>query len=76
MTVTSASTGAPRATARVVPAWAAAVALLVVVFALYARALGRGFTSEDFLLVRWFGEHPPWRDLHAQLAEPWLGMRG
>lgn len=58
------------------PAWVGVALLLVAIFALYARALGRGFTSEDFLLVRYFGEHPPWRDLRAQLVEPWLGMRG
>jgi hypothetical protein len=66
-----------RSAAPALRAWVgAAVLLLAAVFVLYARALGRGFTSEDFLLVRWLGEHPPWLDLRAQLAEPWLGMRG
>jgi hypothetical protein len=49
-------------------------ALWGAVFVLYARALGRGFTSEDFLLVRFLGEHPPWRHLLSQLASPWLGI--
>lgn len=53
-----------------------AALLFALVLLLYARALGRGFTSEDFLLVRFFGDHPPWLDLRAQLAEPWLGIRG
>jgi hypothetical protein len=58
------------------PAWAAAVGLPALVFALYWRALARGFTSEDFLLVRALGEHPPWRDLATQLTRPWLGISG
>ncbi len=71
------ATRSMRSAALRAPAWVAAAALLLVaVFAFYARTLGRGFTSEDFLLVRYLGEHPPWHDLHAQLAEPWLGMRG
>lgn len=46
--------------------------LLVAVLAFYGRALDRPFTSEDFLLIRFLGEHPPWRDLAAQLTRPWL----
>jgi hypothetical protein len=48
--------------------------LLAAVLGFYARALDRPFTSEDFLLIRFLGEHPPWRDLAAQLASPWLGI--
>jgi hypothetical protein len=49
----------------------------LVVFALallpYCMALGRYFTSEDFLLVRFLGEHPPWRDPDL-FTGPWLGV--
>jgi len=45
-----------------------------VVLAFYGRLLGRGFTSEDFLLVRYLGENPPWRDLASLFADPWLGI--
>ncbi len=48
--------------------------LPAVVLTFYGRALGRYFTSEDFLLIRFLGENPPWRDLSSQLASPWLGM--
>ena len=48
--------------------------LLGAVLAFYGRALGRPFTSEDFLLIRYLGENPPWRDLVAQLTQPWLGI--
>ena len=47
-----------------------------VAIAAYAALLGRGFTSEDFLLVRFLGEHPPWRDAGAQFTAPWLGIAG
>lgn len=47
-----------------------------VALAAYAALLGRGFTSEDFLLIRFLGEHPPWRDLGAQFTAPWLGIAG
>lgn len=43
-----------------------------VVLAVYGRALGRFFTSEDFLLVRFLGENPPWHDLRSLFAAPWL----
>jgi hypothetical protein len=46
--------------------------VVVVVLAVYGRALGRFFTSEDFLLVRFLGENPPWRDLPSLFAAPWL----
>jgi len=46
--------------------------VLAVVLAFYARVLGRFFTSEDFLLVRFLGENPPWRDLVALFTAPWL----
>ena len=48
--------------------------LFASVLAFYGRALTRPFTSEDFLLIRYLGEHPPWRDLQAQFAAPWLGI--
>ena len=48
--------------------------LLAAVLAFYGRALDRPFTSEDFLLIRYLGENPPWRDLAAQLTQPWLGI--
>jgi dolichyl-phosphate-mannose-protein mannosyltransferase len=48
--------------------------LLAVVLAFYGRALGRPFTSEDFLLIRFLSENPPWRNLAAQLSAPWLGI--
>ncbi|HEV8238785.1 MAG TPA: hypothetical protein VGS57_05420 [Thermoanaerobaculia bacterium] len=47
-----------------------------VALAAYAALLGRGFTSEDFLLIRFLGEHPPWHDLGAQFTAPWLGIAG
>src|ERR1700712_1564499 len=56
--------------ARLLPALALACALL----AFYGQALARPFTSEDFLLIRYLGENPPWRHLLAQLASPWLGI--
>src|SRR5215470_20171558 len=51
-----------------------ALALSAVVAALYGPAITRYFTSEDFLLLRFLGEHPPWRDLTATLTGPWLGV--
>src|SRR3954470_10215439 len=50
------------------------LALPLVLLAFYGRALDRPFTSEDFLLIRYLGEHPPWHDLPAQLSSPWLGI--
>lgn len=43
-----------------------------VVLAFYGPRLGRYFTSEDFLLVRFLGESPPWRDLASLFGAPWL----
>jgi hypothetical protein len=51
-----------------------ALVLAAIVLAFYARALDRPFTSEDFLLIRFLGENPPWRDLPVQLTTPWLGI--
>ena len=48
--------------------------LLAAVLAFYGRALDRPFTSEDFLLIRYLGENPPWHNLVAQFTEPWLGI--
>lgn len=45
--------------------------VLVLVF--YGFVLDRYFTSEDFLLVRFLGEHPPWRDPELWTG-PWLGV--
>lgn len=42
------------------------------VLAFYGPRCGRYFTSEDFLLVRFLGENPPWRDLGSLFGEPWL----
>ena len=39
----------------------------------YGLAWGRYFTSEDFLLVRFLGERPPWRD-PGLWTERWLGV--
>jgi len=50
------------------------LALAAAVLAFYARALDRPFTSEDFLLIRFLSENPPWRDLWSQLTSPWLGI--
>ena len=43
------------------------------VLAFYGFALPRYFTSEDFLLIRFLGQHPPWRSLEAWTG-PWLGV--
>jgi hypothetical protein len=56
--------------ARFAPALILGCALL----ALYGRALTRPFTSEDFLLIRFLGENPPWHHVLAQLTAPWLGI--
>ena len=48
--------------------------LLAAVLGFYGRALDRPFTSEDFLLIRYLGENPPWQDLWGQLSQPWLGI--
>jgi hypothetical protein len=45
-----------------------------VIAGLYGPALGRYFTSEDFLLLRFLGERPPWHDLVGTVAGPWLGV--
>ena len=50
--------------------WLVAAAVLV----FYARVLGRPFTSEDFLLIRFLGENPPWRHLADLFTSPWLGI--
>ena len=44
----------------------------LVVLAFYGPRLGRYFTSEDFLLIRFLGENPPWRDLGSLFGAPWL----
>jgi len=49
------------------------VGLFGVVLASYGAGLGRYFTSEDFLLVRFLGENPPWRDPDLWTG-PWLGI--
>jgi hypothetical protein len=47
--------------------------LLSIVLLLYRVALARHFTSEDFLLMRFLSEHPPWRD-PGLFTGPWLGI--
>jgi len=64
------SVAPPRGPGRVWPA----VALVAVIAVLYAPALSRYFTSEDFLLLRILRERPPWQDLPATVAAPWLGI--
>jgi hypothetical protein len=51
-----------------------AYAVVAVVALFYGPALGRYFTSEDFLLLRVLGERPPWQDLQGTFAGPWLGL--
>lgn len=60
--------------ARRLPPGAAPWIVLAAVLAFYGRALGRPFTSEDFLLVRFLGENPPWSDLLSLFTSPWLGI--
>ncbi len=48
--------------------------LLGIVLIFYGWALNRPFTSEDFLLIRYLSENPPWHNLAAQLSSPWLGI--
>lgn len=52
---------------------AAGVLPVALLLLLYGPALGRYFTSEDFLLMRFLGEHPPWRDPDL-FTGPWLGI--
>lgn len=42
--------------------------------ALYASALPRYFTSEDFLLLRFLREHPPWDSWREFMTSSWLGI--
>ena len=51
-----------------------ALAVVAAVAAAYGPAAGRYFTSEDFLLLRFLAEHPPWADLGATFGGPWLGV--
>jgi len=48
--------------------------LLGIVLIFYGWALNRPFTSEDYLLIRYLSENPPWHNLAAQLSSPWLGI--
>jgi hypothetical protein len=54
--------------------WLGGAALVVLVAVFYGPLLDRGFTSEDFLLLRVLRQSPPWGDLGALLAGPWLGI--
>jgi hypothetical protein len=56
------------------PAGRVALAVLAVLLPAYLPLLGRGFASEDFLLIRFLRQEPPWSDLAALLLEPWLGI--
>ncbi len=42
------------------------------VLVFYGRALSRPFTSEDYLLIRFLFENPPWQDLRSLFMAPWL----
>ncbi len=55
---------------RLLPALAAPLAVAIA----YAATLTRPFTSEDFLLLRFLGEHPPWADPWRELTSSWLGI--
>lgn len=48
--------------------------LACVLLLAYLPLLGQGFQSEDYLLLRWLGEHPPWQEEAGGFAEPWLGI--
>ena len=69
------ATGAADAAGRrCAPGWAL-LAAAAATAAFYLPFLGKGFVSEDFLLIRLHRESPPWADLAATLTGPWLGMR-
>ena len=51
-----------------------ALTLIAVVAVFYGPAVGRSFTSEDFLLLRVLRERPPWQDVLGTVAGPWLGL--
>ena len=48
--------------------------LACVLLLAYLPLLGQGFQSEDYLLLRWLGEHPPWQEEAGGFAKPWLGI--
>ncbi|MFP3940378.1 MAG: hypothetical protein ACLF0P_08725 [Thermoanaerobaculia bacterium] len=54
--------------------WALLAALLVTLL-WYLPYLGKGFVSEDFVLIALLREVPPWRDLAGTFGGPWLGAR-
>jgi hypothetical protein len=54
--------------------WSWVAASLGATVLAYLPLLGRGFQSEDFLLLRWLGDSPPWRAPWAGFGEPWLGI--
>ena len=56
------------------PTVIASATLALAILVTYARALTRYFTSEDFLLLRFLREHPPWRSPSEFLSSPWLGI--
>ncbi len=67
---TSGSGPEPEPSSPVLPWWLAP--LLVAIC--YGPALGRGFTSEDFLLLRYLGEHPSWERGQDLFRSSWLGI--
>lgn len=54
--------------------WAPLLLVLVALAPFYVPLVGRGFASEDFLLLRFLRQHPPWTDPVSWLAGPWLGI--
>lgn len=50
------------------------LALAALVFLAYGPFLSRPFTSEDFLLIRFLQENPPWSEGLAAWTGPWLGI--
>ena len=57
-------------------AWLPGIAIALAIGLCYGPFLDRGFTSEDFLLIRFLAEHPPWQGFWTALGEPWLGISG
>ena len=52
----------------------AAISATTLVTLAYLPIIGQGFQSEDYLLLRWLGEHAPWTEEFGGFAQPWLGI--